>query len=266
MYAATHQIGTGPDLRPLHLRRASAVNPSCRPPERWVGVDLNSTGHLAVLAEPLTGFVLRLGQTGALFAARPDQPLVRGRQVTRFRNRLRAIEKTILLQVSWEIVRVARRLACGIKFERLFPHRLPRGSGGAIRSFFRVQQMVESRARRAGIPVRFVDPTATSKRCHRCGAVGHRHRKRFECPACGLVVHADVNAAINIAFTPCPRPEEPRASPSRRRIRRRARTTDSTDALPEGLLTFMDGQPSRTVETGSLRQAAHGIVGRIEVC
>lgn len=194
---------------------------------------------------------------GALFAAHADQPLVRGRQVARFRNRFRAIEKAVLLQVSHEIARVARRLACGIKFERLFPHRLPRGSGGAIRSFFRVQQMVESRARRAGITVRFVDPTATSKRCHRCGAVGHRHRPRFECPACGLVAHTDVNAAINIAFTPCPRAEEPMASPSRRRIRRRARTKGSADALPEGLLAFMDGRPSRTVEMGSLRPPAH---------
>jgi hypothetical protein len=95
------------------------------------------------------------------------------------------------------------------------------------------------------VPVLYVDPTATSKRCHRCGAVGHRHRKRFECRACGLVAHADVNAAINIAVAPCRRPEEPRPFPSRRSLRRQARRTAGAPVPSEGLLAFLDNRVCR---------------------
>ena len=163
-------------------------------------------------------------------------------QLVKFRKRLRALEKEVCLKVSREIVRVACRLACGIKFERLFSHRAPSGRGGAADSYLRVQQMVEARARRAGVVVLYVDPTATSKRCHRCGAIGRRHRKRFECPACGLVAHADVNAAITIAFAPCRRPEETRSAPSRRSPRRRARCGAGIRTTFEGLPAFLDGR------------------------
>lgn len=218
-------------------------------------MDLNTTGHLAVLAEPVTGFVTRLGQVASLFYLHPGECTGqgRGRRFAKIRNRLRALVKTVCLSVSREIVRVARRLACGIKFERLFSSRPRREYGDAVRPFLMVQQMVESRARRAGVPVLFVDPTATSKRCHRCGAVGLRHRKRFECPVCGLIAHADVNAAINIAVAPCPRPTESHVSPSRRSLLRLARSTAGTCLPREGFLALFDGC---TGESGGARPSS----------
>ena len=58
---------------------------------------------------------------------------------------------------------------------------------------------MEKRAWDRGIPVIYVNPAYTSKRCSRCGSFGRRFRKHFECPHCGFVANADVNAAFNIA-------------------------------------------------------------------
>jgi transposase len=90
------------------------------------------------------------------------------------------------------------------------------------------------------VPVLFVDPTATSKRCHRCGTVGHRYRKRFECPTCGLIAHADVNAAINIAFAPSRRSDKTQSPPSYRRLRREARRTAGATPSGEGLSALLE--------------------------
>ncbi|MDG6257563.1 MAG: transposase [Methanomicrobiaceae archaeon] len=184
-------------------------------PNSWVGVDLNTTGHIAVVAHPSTGKVFKLGKKAHHIhlkynkIRRQLQTHGKSRKLKRINKRERSILKDLNHQISREIVDVAKWLGSGIKLEKLY------GSNPRIRkknfsshpfcinneSFYQLQKMVEVKAKKVGIPVVYVDPAFTSKRCSKCGDIGLRHRKSFECPCCGHVDHADVNAAFNIAVT-----------------------------------------------------------------
>ncbi len=222
------------------------VHPSEHIPARWIGVDLNTTGHAAVAADPDSGKVLKLGKNvhyvrstsiknctklykeGKLWKLRKDK------------SRERKAFKAALNKISRQIVFFAESLGSGIKFEKLFSSRYSHAheSAGFIEfsfgngSFFSLQRLVEKLAMRRGIPVIYVNPAYTSKRCSRCGNMGRRSRKHFECPHCGFVAHADVNAAFNIALTshrfaaPLNLSEEEQAERgrlSKKHMRRRAR-------------------------------------------
>lgn len=64
-----------------------------------------------------------------------------------------------------------------------------------------LQQKISYKATAEGIPVAFVDPHDTSITCRQCGQTTREFRDGddFACRRCGYEVHADVNAAINIA-------------------------------------------------------------------
>jgi putative transposase len=182
-------------------------------PNRWIGVDLNTTGHIAVVAHPETGKVMKLGKKTPHVHAKYSHLLERYRKsgkrakVKKIRNRERSILKDLNHQISKQIVGLARVLDCGIKLEKLYSSRQIRKRKPTASyefslnngSFYQLQKMVETKARKAGIYVAYVNPAFTSKHCSRCGMTGIRKRKRFECPHCGHADHADVNAAFNIA-------------------------------------------------------------------
>ncbi|MEV0901864.1 transposase [Actinoplanes sp. NPDC049802] len=69
-------------------------------------------------------------------------------------------------------------------------------------SFHQLGDYLKYKARRAGVPVVEVDPRYTSQTCNRCGHRDKRSRidqETFTCRSCGVVAHADHNAALNIA-------------------------------------------------------------------
>jgi IS605 OrfB family transposase len=69
-------------------------------------------------------------------------------------------------------------------------------------SFHQLGSFLTYKARRAGVPLVHVDPRYTSQTCHRCGHRDKRNRpdqETFICRSCGVVAHADHNAALNIA-------------------------------------------------------------------
>jgi len=69
-------------------------------------------------------------------------------------------------------------------------------------AFFQLASFVAYKAKRAGVPVVFVDPRNTSRTCHVCGYCDKANRKSqsdFLCLQCGFQTNADCNAATNIA-------------------------------------------------------------------
>jgi putative transposase len=69
-------------------------------------------------------------------------------------------------------------------------------------SFHQLGAFLAYKARRAGVPLVQVDPRYTSQTCAQCGHRDKRNRpdqETFTCRSCGVVAHADHNAALNIA-------------------------------------------------------------------
>jgi len=69
-------------------------------------------------------------------------------------------------------------------------------------AFRQLDDMIVYKAKRAGIPVVWVDPRNTSKMCSRCGHATRANRPdqaHFRCVSCGFQVNSDYNAARNIS-------------------------------------------------------------------
>lgn len=137
------------------------------------------------------------------------------RLMRRRRRKERRFAADINHQVSKKIVDVAKRTGRGIALEDL------KGIRGRIRApkaqrrrlhswaFDQLQGFVVYKAKRAGVPVRFVDPRNTSRSCAQCGHVNKRNRKsqaEFCCTACGHRSNADANAAENLRRAAVNRP------------------------------------------------------------
>jgi putative transposase len=69
-------------------------------------------------------------------------------------------------------------------------------------AFAQLGAFIAYKARRAGVPVVYVDPAYTSRTCADCGHVDNKNRVSqawFICRSCGVVAHADRNGSRNIA-------------------------------------------------------------------
>ena len=67
--------------------------------------------------------------------------------------------------------------------------------------FDQLRQFIAYKAEQAGVLLKIVDPQYTSQMCSRCGHIERGNRSsqaRFCCKKCGLIDHADCNAARNI--------------------------------------------------------------------
>ncbi|ARD84857.1 IS605 OrfB family transposase [Ferroplasma acidiphilum] len=182
-------------------------------PNGYLGVDRNTTGHIAVAGNPETGKIIKLGkEAGHVHKKYKNmrknlQKKGKNRKAKRIKNRESRIVKDINHKVAKKIVQEAKNNGMGIKLEYLNGIRNAKSSKSFRYSlnswsFYQLKTMIEYKARLLGIPVVYVDPYNTSKECSRCGQIGNRSGKSFKCPNCGHVDHADANASFNIALRP----------------------------------------------------------------
>lgn len=175
-----------------------------------VGVDRNSVGNIAVMADPQTGKVRKLGVNPAA-----TKRVFRGR-----RKNLQSAGKTRMLhkikrkqsrrmtyenhRASKAIVDYAATHCRAIALENLGS---VREKGSKIRSysennqwaFAQLETFIKYKAALRGVPVVLVDPAYTSQRCSRCGSIHKPNGKQYHCLVCGHNEHRDANAAFNIA-------------------------------------------------------------------
>ncbi|MFE6806504.1 RNA-guided endonuclease InsQ/TnpB family protein [Streptomyces sp. NPDC057681] len=116
--------------------------------------------------------------------------------------------KNINHVIAKTIVTEAERTSAGISLEELKGIRqrvrLRKPQRVTLHSwaFAQLADFIVYKARRAGVPLVFVDPAYTSQTCYECEHLDRRNRVDqglFICRGCGVVAHADRNASHNIA-------------------------------------------------------------------
>ena len=181
--------------------------------DRFIGVDLNATGHCAVVADP-AGRVYMLGRkvqhihTKYLRYRKKYQRRGLYKKLSRSKARESNIVKDLNHKISKKIVQIALKNDAGIKLENLSGIRQTARTTKSFRytlnswSYFQLGLYIQYKAKKYGVPVNYIDPAYTSQDCSRCGSRGERTGKHFLCPVCGHTTHADINAAFNIMSRP----------------------------------------------------------------
>ncbi|MGW6485016.1 RNA-guided endonuclease InsQ/TnpB family protein, partial [Streptomyces sp. NPDC055059] len=110
-------------------------------------------------------------------------------------------------KIAKHVVAEAERTGRGIALEDLTGIRarvrLRKPQRATLHSwaFAQLGEFIAYKARKAGVPVVYVDPAYTSRTCAQCGHIDKANRAsqaRFACRSCGVVAHADWNGSRNI--------------------------------------------------------------------
>jgi IS605 OrfB family transposase len=180
-------------------------------PDDWLGVDLGLVNiavdsdhnfHFGDAVEKVRSKLSK--QRASLQATRTKAAKRRLRKLSGKENRFR---KHVNHEISKKLVLLAERTYRGLALEDLTHIRsrvtAPRKARARLSSwsFAQLRGFVTYKAKRAGVPVLFVDPAYTSQTCAECGFASRANRASqaiFSCVSCGHFAPADFNAARNI--------------------------------------------------------------------
>ncbi|WP_431044788.1 RNA-guided endonuclease InsQ/TnpB family protein [Streptomyces sp. P1-3] len=135
-----------------------------------------------------------------------NTPSARRRLKKRRRKEARRA-KDINHKIAKHVVVEAERTGRGIALEDLtgirerVRLRKPQRATHSSWAFAQLGAFIAYKARRAGVPVVYVDPAYTSRTCAECGHIDKANRVSqawFACRSCGVVAHADRNGSRNI--------------------------------------------------------------------
>jgi IS605 OrfB family transposase len=175
-----------------------------------VGVDRNSVGNIAVMADPQNGYVEHLGfnpaRTKEVWRGRKKNLQKAGKNRLLFKIRHKHERRAKLENhiVSKRIVDYAATHCLAIAIETL---KGVTGKGSKIRkyseknqwSFAKPEEFLRYKAALRGVPVLSVVTEYSSQECSRCGAIQKPNGKSYYCGTCGHIDHRDANAGFNIA-------------------------------------------------------------------
>lgn len=192
---------------------AVSYETSCKPEIKTVGcigVDRNSVGNIAVLADSQTGKVEHLGfnpaRTKEVWRGRREKLQKVGKNRLLYKIKRKQSRQTKLQNhiVSKRIVDYAATHRRAIAIEELKNvvargSKIRRFSQSSQWSFAQLESFIRYKAALRGVPVVSVPAEYTSQECSRCGQIQKPEGKKYSCGSCGHNDHRDANAGFNIA-------------------------------------------------------------------
>ena len=178
--------------------------------EGVIGVDRNSVGNIAVLADLQTGAVRKLGicpaRTKFVFRHRRKNLARAGKtrllkKLYRKQRRRMSYENHRATRAVVDYAATHRRAVVMENLEKVRSEKskIRRYSEKNQWAFAQFGSMLRYKCALGGIPLVEVDPAYTSQTCSRCGSIHKPDGKHFNCSTCGHNDHRDANAAFNIA-------------------------------------------------------------------
>jgi putative transposase len=180
---------------------------------KMIGVDLNTTHHMAVASDIHSGKVWKLEKSAMNIRKmyqnkrKKSQSENNWRVLKDMKHKERNIVRDRTHKLVNKIIDIAVANEADIAIEDLTHIRenTRKRSNKTTRratnswSFGQFRFIMEYKCKLREVSLHVVDPAYTSQMCSKCVHIGTRNRKNFHCRSCGHQDHADVNAAFCIA-------------------------------------------------------------------